>query len=206
MTATCAILADDVEDLVGPRLRDWLSPYSAKWLARTFNASVSTAEKWRTGCLPATKHIAQMLSFWGQGFVDQVLAPVVADPTSLEDRAARIEQDMTALRKEIADAERSGGVGSGRADVGGERAGSAGAAGGQGRAAAQRTALAAAGRNVGGAVVGLALGLSVAQSGGLLTVGGGDDEPIQRVQQRTVRGAPRKAPGRACNGGRDLEV
>ena len=206
MTATCSVLADDVEELVGPRLRDWMQPYSAKWLAQTFDTSVSAAEKWKTGKLPAFKHMAAMLAYWGQSFADQVLEPVIADPRTLEQRAARIEQDMTALRKEIAHAERAQGLGGGAADQAGDQDGRRDAADRSSRASTQRGPAASARRTLGFLVVGISLGLTLAHAGNFLPMP--EDEPAQPIQRRAPRTAPRRAPQiqRVRSGNRKIEV
>ena len=185
MTTECAILADDAEALVGPRLAAWLRGYDHKTLARMFGAAPQTTKRWKAGELPATKHIAAMLSHWGQGFVDAVLSPVIEDPATLDARAERIEQDMRALRQEIADADVAADRGRVAELASAARPGRGREAVSTGKADQRRAPLAAATRSLGVLICGLALGLGAAQFAGALPTS--DDEPTP-IMRRAPRG------------------
>lgn len=123
MKAHCITLPEEVEAIVGPRLTAFLEPYSAKDLARIFQVSVSTCEKWRCGHLPSTKHLGAMISFWGQTFIDGVFCDLLHEPVTVAARAERIEQDMKILKRELANVrtvlDLAGGVTETRGDLGG---------------------------------------------------------------------------------------
>jgi len=191
MPSQCAFLADDVEDAIGPRLATWLEQWDHKTLGIMFGASPQTAKRWKCGEVPATKHIAAMLSHWGQGFIDAVLSPLIVDPATLEDRAQRIESDMRALRLEIAHADNRA---SARRLP--ELAGAAPASQGRGadspRARSQSRTIAIIRRRTGQALgvllCGIALGIGSAEFIGALPA---QDEPTP-----IVRRVPK--PSRAC--------
>ena len=192
MTATCAILADDMEERLGPRLREFLANESAKDLARKFGASISTAEKWKTGSIPATKHMAAMLNHWGDAFIAGVLSAVIDTPETIDQHARRIERDITALRREIENADLAADRGRVAELAGAARAERGGAAVSQGAADQRRTPMAGATRTLGTLICGLALGMGVANYSGALPTP--EDEPTQ-----IMRRAPRR-PGSRRDG------
>ncbi len=146
MPVTCSSFtvrrADDAADVLGPRVAEWLEPYAAKELAQNLGVSVSTAEKWKAGHPPGLPHMAQMIEVWGQAFIEAVFGPLIQDPLTLEERAARIEQDMAALRRDIGEQlseathEAKGGGGDGALPLR-PRGGCGGAVAGGGRPAHQ---------------------------------------------------------------------
>ncbi|MBK1640252.1 hypothetical protein CKO24_14525, partial [Rhodothalassium salexigens DSM 2132] len=96
------MLADDLEEILGPRLADWLRSYDYKTVAAMFPPTApQTAKRWKAGSLPQVPHMAAMVERWGRPFVDHVFEPLLGD-VPLERRAERIEADMRQLRKDLA--------------------------------------------------------------------------------------------------------
>ncbi len=73
------ISAGDAVQRLGARvavlLREVFPDCRAKRVARAFNVSVPTAERWLAGQAPAVPHLARMAQFWPRRFVAVVFPP-----------------------------------------------------------------------------------------------------------------------------------
>lgn len=89
--------------VTGERFADWLrreypSGARAKLIARDFDASPRTVEKWLAGNLPNVPTLLMMMARWRRRFVNEVLAPVIGTP-STEDE---IRTELDEIRSHLA--------------------------------------------------------------------------------------------------------
>ena len=86
----------------GSRVAQWCRAYDYKTLARMFQVSPRTADGWRQGSPPSTKHLYRMVALWGDAFLQDVFAPVLQEADDdLDRRLERIERDLQATRRAI---------------------------------------------------------------------------------------------------------
>lgn len=86
-------------------LAGFFRDHSAKALARITGAGVQTAEGWKKGKWPQSRHMVALTSYFGTAFLDAVFAPVCTAEAPLARRIARVEADLQSIKKEISDAE-----------------------------------------------------------------------------------------------------
>ena len=78
--------------MVGARVAELLRvsypEHRAKLIARQFDVSVPTAERWLAGKLPTSRHLAAMAALWGHRFIEVVFPLAVAAHDRLRDANA----------------------------------------------------------------------------------------------------------------------
>lgn len=87
-------------------LVDFLKPFSAKYLSRLTGRQVDTCAGWKKGKFPDMRGHIGLVAGFGQVYLDAVFGPALAAESPLTRRLERVEADLAALKKEVADAER----------------------------------------------------------------------------------------------------
>lgn len=85
---------------VAARISQWCRQYDHKTLARMFGVEPRTAKSWRAGQMPLGKHLALMVGQWGEAFLQDVFAPVLAETDDqLDRRLERLEREIQSIRR-----------------------------------------------------------------------------------------------------------
>lgn len=126
------------------RLVEFLAPYQAKELARLFDCSPRTAESWKRGSWPGSRHEHAIVQHWGRAWLDYVYGPLLpAEDRALAAQLAEIEGRIAAVRASVetieGEADGTGALGRGVAPLR-PPAAAAGAAPGAAAAGAGRAA------------------------------------------------------------------
>lgn len=181
MIAADTLLADGFT-ACSDSLSGYLRRFPAKRLARLTGAAVVTAEGWREGRWPQSRHLVRLAEILGEPFLRAAFGPVLEVDAPLALRLERLESEIKTIREGL----RDGGTGPGaaaRCDAVSGRDRGLPAAGGAGRRGA-----AAARRVITGALAALCLWSAV---------GGDDDSDWLRPQParvvRSVSGGRRDA-------------
>ena len=93
---------DAITAEIGGQVSVWLKEKyardaaKAKRVARDFEASPNTAEKWLGGCMPSNKHMAMMVKRWGMAFLAHAYEPLLRPW-----RHTTMDQELTALRQAV---------------------------------------------------------------------------------------------------------
>lgn len=91
------------------RLVEFFKPYQAKELARLFACSPKTAEAWKQGQWPGSRHQHAIVAHFGRAWLDFVFAPLLpGEDRALAAQLAEIEGRLAAVRASIEDIEGKG--------------------------------------------------------------------------------------------------
>ena len=100
------------------RLVEFFRPYQAKELARIFDCSPRTAEGWKRGNWPGSRHEHAIVAHFGRAWLDYVYGPLLpAEDQALSAQLAEIEGRLAAVRTTVETIER-GDHGAGAVAVG----------------------------------------------------------------------------------------
>lgn len=89
------------------RLIEFFRPYQAKELARIFDCSPRTAESWKRGNWPGSRHEHAIVAHFGRAWLDYVYGPLLpAEDRALSAQLAEIEGRLAAVRTTVETIER----------------------------------------------------------------------------------------------------